>query len=227
MPDERTYIKVHDGLPDHPKIVGLSLAAKWALVTYWCYSSRHLTDGIVPAVIAIREGKKAVAELEKAGLIESRGDNWYCHDYLEHQRSAAEVEELRRKRRDAGSKGGKAKANAVALAKQKLKQTGSKAVAETDTDTEELEDSSSRKPRKRGHRLPDDWQPLAEDVVWARSQGLDDTTARRETEKFRDYWHAASGQNASKLNWSLAWRNWMRTVLERHPAQPKKAATEW
>jgi hypothetical protein len=230
MPDDRTYIKVHDGLPDHPKIVGLSLAAKWALLTYWCYSSRHLTDGMVPRVIAAREGKKAVAELEKAGLIESRGDDWYCHDYLEHQRSAAEVQELRDKRREAGSKGGKAKANAMALAKQKLKQTGSKSVAETETDTEELEkNSSSKAAPRRGSRLPDDWKPTENDTTWQAEHGVDDVIARREAEKFRDYWRAKPGQSAVKLDWSATWRNWLRTVIERTPqrSSSQQARAVW
>jgi hypothetical protein len=230
MPDDRTYIKVHDGLPDHPKIVGLSLAAKWALLTYWCYSSRHLTDGMVPRVIAAREGKKAVAELEKAGLIESRGDDWYCHDYLEHQRSAAEVQELRDKRREAGSKGGKAKANAMALAKQKLKQTGSKSVAETDTDTEELEkNSSSRAAQKRGTRINDDWKPTPAEVTWQREHGIDDGLARRELPKFIDYWQSQAGQRALKTDWPATWRNWLRAALERTPKPQQRATamTEW
>jgi hypothetical protein len=217
MPDERTYIKVHDGMPDHPKVEPLSDAAFRLLVTTWCWSSRHLQDGRLKEASWLKRGNpKTRAELMSAGLVEEIGPGLFqVHDYLEHQRSAAEVQELRDKRREAGSKGGKAKANAMALAKQKLKQTGSKDVPESET--EELEESSSGKPRKRGHRLPDEWQPTTDDVKWARTEGIDDLAARRETEKFRDHWHAASGQNASKLNWSLAWRNWMRNGVDRSP----------
>jgi len=32
---------------------------------------------------------------------------------------------------------------------------------------------------------------------------------RRETEKFRNYWRAKTGQSATKLDWEATWRNWM------------------
>lgn len=144
MADERTYIKVHDGMPDHPKIDGLSDAAFRLLVTMWCWSSRHLTDGRVPAATWSKRGSaRARGELMTAGLVEQAPDGaLLLHDYLEHQRSADEVAALREKRRLAGSKGGKAKANALALAKQ----TDSKSVPESETDTEVLQKSLSDDP---------------------------------------------------------------------------------
>src|SRR5206468_7820606 len=48
-------------------------------------------DGIVPAPIAARYSTRVITTLEKAELLEPRGEDWYCHDYLEHQRSAGEV----------------------------------------------------------------------------------------------------------------------------------------
>ena len=53
----------------------------------------------------------------------------------------------------------------------------------------------------RGSRLPEDWQPRAED-------GRDDL----ELAKFRDYWKAAPGQRGVKLDWDATWRNWLRTA---------------
>lgn len=147
MADARTYIKVHDGMPEHPKIVGLSDKAFRALVELWCYCGRNLTDGEVRSAIAGKYGRKAVTELEKEGLLESLDADWYMHDYLEHQRSASEVASLKRSRSEAGSRGGRAKAasdtaNAMASAIAKGKQNGGKSLADTDTDTEELLRSS-------------------------------------------------------------------------------------
>lgn len=34
----------------------------------------------------------------------------------------------------------------------------------------------------------------------------------REGEKFADHWHAATGRNATKLDWQAAWRNWFRNA---------------
>lgn len=62
---------------------------------------------------------------------------------------------------------------------------------------------------KKGSRLPDDWRPTEADLAWAESAypGRD---FDHETEKFRDHWRAASGQNAVKRDWSAAWKNWIR-----------------
>lgn len=143
--DDRPYIRVHDGLPDHPKVGVLSDAGFRLLVASWCHCSRYLTDGKIPAAIWQRMGpQRARGELLDSGLAVMAGDVVEMHDYLKHQRSAAEVVELKEKRREAGSRGGKAKASATAsatasaiasarpLAKQTVKQNGSKHLAETE-----------------------------------------------------------------------------------------------
>jgi hypothetical protein len=105
MADDRTYIRVHDGMPDHPKIDGLSDAAFRALVTHWCWCSRHLTDGVVPLATWLkRTPAKVRNELVAAGLVELTPEAALMHDYLEHQRSAADVAEIRAARVAAGQK---------------------------------------------------------------------------------------------------------------------------
>lgn len=61
--------------------------------------------------------------------------------------------------------------------------------------------------RSRGSRLPDDWQPDGNDRMFAEHLGLE---AGAIAEQFRDYWHSKPGANATKLDWSAAWRNWCR-----------------
>lgn len=150
MADDRTYIRVHDGMDDHPKIVGLSDGAFRLLMRAWSYCSRQLTDGRLPeAAWKDRGSAKSRRELVDAGLAHLPGfacDHSGCptppprhvqmHDYLEHQRSAAEVAELKRRRAEAGRKGGKSRANAQASAKQVLEQNGSKTEASTETETD-------------------------------------------------------------------------------------------
>lgn len=136
--DQRTYIKVHDGILDHPKVVGLSYAGIVTYLAALTYCSRYLTDGFLPAAAVKKFGtpRAAFAEVVSAGLVEPLGDDWEVHDYLEHQRSADEVADLRKKRQEAGSRGGIAKASAVANARDVAKQTASKNVAVSETDTE-------------------------------------------------------------------------------------------
>lgn len=149
MPDDRTYIRVHDGMDDHPKIVGLSDGAFRLLMRAWSYCSRQLTDGRLPeAAWRDRGTPKSRRELVDAGLAHLPGHACHhpdcppppprhvqMHDYLEHQRSAVEVAELKRKRSEAGRKGGQSRANGQASAKQVLEQNGSKTEASTETET--------------------------------------------------------------------------------------------
>lgn len=105
--DGRTYIRVHDGMPDHPKIDALSDKAFRLLIETWCWCSRHLTDGQVPRATWNRRGTPKVRrELVEAGLVEDHGsDGVVMHDYLEHQRSRAQVEDINDARREASIKG--------------------------------------------------------------------------------------------------------------------------
>ncbi|MFC0041048.1 hypothetical protein [Actinomadura rayongensis] len=106
MSDVRTYIRLHDGMPDHPKIEALSDRAFRLLITCWCWCSRHLTDGHIPGATWAKRGTpRARAELLAAGLVEQTRDGVRMHDYLRHQRSAAEVDQLRQARGETGSLG--------------------------------------------------------------------------------------------------------------------------
>lgn len=45
-------------------------------------------------------------------------------------------------------------------------------------------------------------------------EGLSEVCVRREADKFRDYWHGASGKTAAKLDWQATWRNWVRKAVD-------------
>lgn len=83
---------------------------------------------------------------------------------------------------------------------------------------EEANASSKKAATKKGHRIPDDWEPPAshpkvDEITATWPQGKRET----ETERFRDYWRSASGANATKLDWTLAYLNWLRSADERLP----------
>lgn len=65
----------------------------------------------------------------------------------------------------------------------------------------------------KGTRIPDDFSVSDELVEWARERtpGVD---GRAETEKFVNYWSAKSGKDATKVDWSATWRNWMLRAQE-------------
>lgn len=73
---------------------------------------------------------------------------------------------------------------------------------------------------KRGTRLPQNWQPSKALVDEVRSE-FSTVDLRLETDAFRDYWLAKAGKEATKLDWDLTWRGWMRRShrenLKRNP----------
>jgi hypothetical protein len=71
------------------------------------------------------------------------------------------------------------------------------------------------KPDPKGSRLPDDWKLSPEWLAEAVKLGMADDDAKREAERFRDYWVAAPTAKARKADWLATWRNWIRTTLER------------
>lgn len=107
----KTWIRLDDDVPTHPKMVGRSDRAFAAWVRGVCWCSHHLTDGFMPGpvvsqLIAPRNTRITVQELVEAGLWEQRDGGYLVHDFLEYQTSAAQVEEARQQKSEAGRRGG-------------------------------------------------------------------------------------------------------------------------
>lgn len=237
MPDDRTYITVHDGMPDHPKIEGLSDPAFRLLIECWCWCSRNLTDGQLPKTSWEKRGTpRSRRELLDGGLVHDKGSYFYMHDYLEHQRSADEVRLFKAKKGSSGTYGNHVRwhdgegrepsedcSHCIAEGLVVRSQTdrkriasaianGSQTIASTTTTTETKKETSS--PRKRGTRIPDDFTVTPEMTAWAKER-VPQLQGLNETEKFINYWRAASGRTATKLDWGATWRNWMLNAAER------------
>lgn len=85
-------------------------------------------------------------------------------------------------------------------------------------------------PKRRGTRLPDDWEPSELDRAFAKQHGLTDDETDRHGLEFRNFWTARSGAGATKLNWHRTWQNRVLEVADRkrrdaarlapRPAQP-------
>ncbi len=112
------YIRIDVLLPEHPKIEGLSDKAFRALVELWCYCGRQRTNGIVTGKRWTAWPPKVRDELLKAGLAEpiAVGEGAVMHGYLDHQRSREQIDELSRRRADAGRKGGSSRGKPQASA---------------------------------------------------------------------------------------------------------------
>jgi hypothetical protein len=100
------WVKLDDGFPTHPKVVGLTLEARWAYIESLCYAAKYETDGLIPGIVApngpVRE------ELLAAGLWErGRASSVQVHDFLFYNPSRTEKERKRnRSRTDRASREG-------------------------------------------------------------------------------------------------------------------------
>lgn len=66
----------------------------------------------------------------------------------------------------------------------------------------------------RGSRLDADWRLPKAWGEWAVTEGMSETTVRRQADRFRDYWIGKAGKDGAKLDWEATWRNWVRKHLD-------------
>lgn len=103
------WFQVDDQLPVHRKVIAAGNAPMglWVRAGSWC--QQNLTGGFVPTSIAKTLGTVGQAKaLVSAGLWHAVEGGYHFHDWDEHQMSVEEIKERKRKRADAGRKGGQA-----------------------------------------------------------------------------------------------------------------------
>lgn len=103
-----TWVRFDDQFADSPKMEQVGPVAGWLHVAAICYSARHLLDGVIPEAKARRladipSPAKHIRALVTAGAWHEPGHDcercqpcpdghYLIHDYLEYQRSRADVE---------------------------------------------------------------------------------------------------------------------------------------
>lgn len=78
--------------------------------------------------------------------------------------------------------------------------------------------------KNRGSRLTAEWRLPKAWGEWAVAEGLSEVCARREADKFRDYWSGIPGSKGVKLDWLATWRNWVRKAIEDQAKQTSRQA---
>ena len=74
--------------------------------------------------------------------------------------------------------------------------------------------SRRKKPASKGTRLPEEWYPDTQGMAYADQRGLSPEETATEVERFRNYWHAKSGKDATKMKWDATWKNWVLRSVE-------------
>ncbi len=112
-----SWVKIDDGLSEHPKITWAGPLALAAFISGLCYAARQLTDGFIPASVAdtiahgaTRKRLETCAPNRRFPLWETVTGGYQIHDYLQYNPSRAEVLALREKKRLAGQTGGQTRA---------------------------------------------------------------------------------------------------------------------
>jgi len=75
------------------------------------------------------------------------------------------------------------------------------------------ESETPRGKRATATRIPEDFELTGPRMDIAVAEGVDPV---RTIAKFIDYWKAASGAKAKKLDWDATWRNWCRSEADRN-----------
>lgn len=235
------WFNVDDGLAFHTKVIKAGNTAMGLWVRAGSHCARHLTDGFVDDDVVQSLGTvKQAARLVNSGLWMRVEGGFQFHEYHADGRNPTRAEVLAKRLRDAERK---AKQRAKIPADPDVAQlngaspsgtpggvTGGVPLGVQDSPPlpslkEDKKKTSSSSPRTRGTRIPEDFTVSPEMVDWARAK-TPTVDGRRETEKFINYWQAASGQKAVKRDWAATWRNWMLTAAERAPtarASPQSA----
>lgn len=94
------WSRIDDNYPDHPKVVAAGEAAAYLNIVGICYSSRHLTDGYIPAeqiprMTVSKKRRELVQKLIDVGLWNEVPGGYQIHDYLDYHPGADAVRSQR------------------------------------------------------------------------------------------------------------------------------------
>ena len=151
--DDRLFIRITLDFFENPKVFPLSPAAKLAFLEMIAWSARTHTDGRIRQRLALAMWTPEVIEElldsdpERPLLVEGEND-YFIHDYAEHQQTTADIEAVREARRAAGRKGGLAKAAAQKGVSSKKVAKASKPLAKPAEKENEKENYKKKGERK-------------------------------------------------------------------------------
>jgi hypothetical protein len=105
------WARIDDGFVDHPKILRIWNRCPAAIglhVRAIAYCSKHLTDGVIPAVAvqslspvqSERDEQTTTLVDEGAWYQDERSETFVIHDFLDYQPTREEVADRRKKDRD-------------------------------------------------------------------------------------------------------------------------------
>lgn len=220
------WFRMYDDVLDDPKVQRLTPSLFKSWVNLLCLASKSEVNGSLPGVaeIAFRlrlteaQARKTLAELRAAGLLDETETGVTPHNWGIRQRQSDDVAKRVAKHRAAVTRN----------VTDPLPVTPPDTDTDIDTDvtadavTERARTRAPQAPttppkpatKARAQRLPDGWAPSGDDRSWAAGEGFGATVIDTETAKFADHFQATG---KPMLDWSAAWRNWLRRSSEFSP----------
>lgn len=216
MADKRAFFKLDVGYLMNPKVVAVGIQSPSAVLLHIAamgYAAQHLTDGVVPLALAQRIAGATAADAEicfKHGLLEDRHDGDVAvHDYLEHQRSAADAKrdsvngKKGAERRWGGDGDADGSPDGMAPAIGRAMASATKPPMAREREEREREEIE-RRPRKRPSTpMPDGWQP---NDTHRRIAGEKHIDIAAEATKFHDWTQA---NDRRYVDWDAGFRTWL------------------
>jgi hypothetical protein len=212
------WFVIDDNSHMHPKFVAAKNAALGLWVRAGGYAAQHLTDGIVPGVIAKMYGTPAqVRKLVEVGLWHEHGHtcphpkcprpapgDYAIHDYLEYNPTRRDVQ-ARRDREADKKRRYRARAEQLPL--------------------DEPEDAPPPRPRRDEQQpIPADWQPSDADVEAAQlaraDAGLPQLTPQQLNILTRRFVRRMTDDQARAAAWGGRWQQWAENERTEPAPQP-------
>ncbi|WP_336715368.1 hypothetical protein [Arthrobacter sp. USHLN218] len=233
------WFKVDDQLAFNAKVVAAGNSAMGLWVRAGSWSSAQLTDGFIPAHMAIAMAN-AMANpcdadaLVMAGLWDEVDGGYQFHDWADFQPDAEAERKKRKARSEAGRKGAAARWNSKtdeshgnSHSKSHGKTVANEMANECDRNAPSRPDPSTEAKasvgaRKRATRIPDDWTP-SDDLANAMYAECPTVDQHAELRKFKDYWQSQPDSKARKTDWDATYRNWIRRAGENAPKSANRA----
>ena len=205
-----SWVRLDDVFPTHPKMIAAGGDAGWLHVCALCYCAEHLTDGVIPKAMVPRlsdreNPERLAARLVEVNVWQIEEDSYRIRDFLDYNRSRAEVESERLAARERAVNGGRSSPDVRAN------------VGTPDPTRPEVPPEPSGRS-KRAASITDDWQPSDATKAWTREHYPAHATVGV-LEAFRD--HARSKGRTLK-DWDAGFRNWVRNEAKWHPAPEAK-----
>lgn len=105
------YMMLETSIRTHRKFIAAGPAASWLWACGLGYCQDTLTNGFIPdnaiEFLGVKNARSLAPKLVEVKLWEVVEGGWQMHDYLDHNKSADEVRDIMRRRREGGKKGGR------------------------------------------------------------------------------------------------------------------------